>query len=87
LVKNIIAGFNLFGYSPVRPPSVPFDQAIGFLSVSPSSQHCQIYGCRPWELCGALKQEFDFDAMLFSNFENAKSSLSNNYPIYSIHLF
>jgi integrase len=25
-----------------------------------------IYGCRLWELCGALKQEFDFDAMIWS---------------------
>ena len=25
-----------------------------------------IYGCRPWELCGALKEEFDFEAMIWS---------------------
>ncbi|MCK9606201.1 MAG: integrase arm-type DNA-binding domain-containing protein [Methylomonas sp.] len=25
-----------------------------------------IYGCRMWELCGALKQEFDFDTMIWS---------------------
>ncbi len=25
-----------------------------------------IYGCRPTELCGALKQEFDFDSMIWS---------------------
>jgi integrase len=25
-----------------------------------------LYGCRPWELCGALKQEFDFDSMIWS---------------------
>lgn len=24
-----------------------------------------IYGCRPWELCGALKEEFDFEAMIW----------------------
>jgi integrase len=25
-----------------------------------------IYGCRTWEICGALKEEFDFKAMVWS---------------------
>ena len=40
-----------------------------------------IFGCRPWELCGALKAEFDFKDMLWTiPPERIKTSVKNKRP-------